>query len=916
MSSKKKLESYQDDNASADGSTEGVAEGGDVIPSSDIHNGMPARHSLGTPLGLGRRSIPLRTEGNIHSYKNYPHDTYSFIGNPKSKPISFVFGLMVFSIQVSLMLLFIFDETQIFKELTSGNEHEDSEHPFLPANVEPIVRASQYLALLSYILFSDGAMEDVTTAIDLFRFQQEWQMRLSSFLRLFEGSLAVTATTLLIMQSGRVGEAVLSILAVEFISQLDNLAFELMRIGRYSATLQREANKIADDKLPEEYVKSYNNASAYKPLIMLLVFVATFVPMAVEHYNENINKYVVDKFRVEFEDNDLKIYDGCYSIEANHQTLTKEDIVYTPRSTSTPKGSFRFCVNEDGTGSWVLYEGRDNLACKSNATPVARSSASHSFNIADTFEKNWFDVIWLPIDAAFFEASCEVRNGICNPEFNKAKYGWDGGDCCANTCQNPECHSGIVTNAFKGALTGMREGFRNCQDPTMLKATITITSVETKWYQTDGGKWKSKLPPLMTFKCENQLDHFVVTVEEKMRNMSETVFFEDWSLCSLDVSKGEKFMSVNYKFDFHDFYNFVTTQELKDAVDSYLVHGPSRTIRYGEEIEFWDVSRISDFSRLFSMGRNPKVASFNSSLAKWDTSRATDMSGMFLGASLFNSDVSSWNVEKVTSMHYMFESASSFNSDLSSWNVEKVTNMDSIFLAASAFNSDISLWNVGKVTCMCRMFESASTFNSDLSAWDVGKVTDMNYMFTSASSFSSDVSLWNVGKVTSMRSTFNTVSLFNSDVSLWNVGKVTNMRSMFRSAYSFNSDVSSWNVGNVTNMKYMFSEANSFNNDVSMWNVEKVSKTSYMFWNASSFNIDVSLWQVNKVTDMSGMFIGASVFDQNLCYWGNKLSAGVAFDGGIYGRIFESTSCPCEGNPDLNVFPRTTFCACDCNWAG
>ena len=31
-----------------------------------------------------------------------------------------------------------------------------------------------------------------------------------------------------------------------------------------------------------------------------------------------------------------------------------------------------------------------------------------------------------------------------------------------------------------------------------------------------------------------------------------------------------------------------------------------------------------------------------------------------------------------------------------------------------------------------------------------------------------------------------------------------------------------------------------------------------------------------------------------------------------HGQIFESSSCPCEGTPDLNVFPNTTFCACDC----
>ena len=140
---------------------------------------------------------------------------------------------------------------------------------------------------------------------------------------------------------------------------------------------------------------------------------------------------------------------------------------------------------------------------------------------------------------------------------------------------------------------------------------------------------------------------------------------------------------------------------------------------------------------------------------------------------------------------------------------------------------------------------------------------------------------------------------------------------MFFQASSFGSDVSLWNVGNVTNMVAMFDDASSFNSDVSSWNVEKVTDMSSMFWNASSFNSDVSLWQVSKVTDTSSMFVGASLFNQNLCSWGNSLSSsGVIFDDSIYGRIFENSSCPCEGSPALEVFPNTTFCACDCNSTG
>lgn len=838
MSSSKKLTSHRDGNPSADGSTEEGAAGGDGVKGPDNDVAEDAQHSLGFTLGLGRRSIPPQgVDGSACDRRNYPRDTYSFISNPKSKPISFVFGILVFSVQISLMFLLIFDETAIFNEVSSGSEHDDSEHKFLPANVEILVRTSQYLALVVYIVFSDGAMEDITLAIELIPSGAHWQMTLSCFLRFLQGTLGVVGTTLLIMITDRVRDAVLNILAMEFISQLDNMAFELMRNGRYSAQLQKEANKIADETLPDEYAKSYKNSSFCRIVVMFLAFVATLFTMGIYNYRQNNNKYVVDQFRVEFNDVGLKEHNGCYAIDANRKSLKQEDILYSRTDSTTSKVLFSFCGEKDGAGSWVLYEGsKDNVyACTS--TPLARSSKSDSFNIEATFESNWFDVIGLPIDAAFFVAPCEVRNGICNPEYNNAQYGWDGGDCCADTCNKPECVSGTVKNAFDGTFSGGKKGFQNCQDPALEQATITITSIEGLWYEV-AGTWFRRALPTMTFQCNNEFNHLEVTITKGMENQSETVFFEDWDECSLKVTEGDNIMAVNYSVEFKNIDCLHCRKELQDAVDTYLLHGPSKTRIYGEDIGSWDVSRISDFSDLFNSNRNPMAASFDSSLANWNTSRATDMSRMFQGASSFNSDLLLWNVGNVVNMAEMFAFTSDFNGDVSSWNVEKVTNMDSMFAVASSFNSNVSSWNVGKVA---------------------------------------------------------------------------NMYSMFFNASSFGSDVSLWNVGNVTNMHSMFEDASSFKSDVSSWNIEKVKDMSFMFWNASSFNIDVSLWQVNKVTAMSSMFFGASLFNQNLCSWGDKLSSsGVTFDG-ISGRtIFENSGCPCDGTPDLNLFPSTSFCACNC----
>ena len=69
----------------------------------------------------------------------------------------------------------------------------------------------------------------------------------------------------------------------------------------------------------------------------------------------------------------------------------------------------------------------------------------------------------------------------------------------------------------------------------------------------------------------------------------------------------------------------------------------------------WDVSRVTDMSRLFSSQR-----SFDADISNWDVSRVKDMSGMFLGASSYNGDLSRWDVSKVKDMSGMFGGATLF----------------------------------------------------------------------------------------------------------------------------------------------------------------------------------------------------------------------------------------------------------------
>ena len=86
---------------------------------------------------------------------------------------------------------------------------------------------------------------------------------------------------------------------------------------------------------------------------------------------------------------------------------------------------------------------------------------------------------------------------------------------------------------------------------------------------------QNDLPPQMSFNG-NGWNHFVFTVRRKWK-----ASLRRFSL------KGEIFMPVTYTDGYID--SFFTTQELGEVVDDHLLHGPSKTGRYGGKIEFWDV---------------------------------------------------------------------------------------------------------------------------------------------------------------------------------------------------------------------------------------------------------------------------------------------------------------------------------------
>ena len=262
-------------------------------------------------------------------------------------------------------------------------------------------------------------------------------------------------------------------------------------------------------------------------------------------------------------------------------------------------------------------------------------------------------------------------------------------------------------------------------------------------------------------------------------------------------------------------------ETLRIAVKDWLEDEIKAEASYGH-ISNWDVSSVTDMSRMFSFAQ-----AFNQPIGNWDVSNVTDMQGMFHGAYSFNQPLNNWNTSSVTTMRRMFNGASSFNQPIGNWDVSKVTDMSEMFNID--FNQDISSWDVSNVTNMQGMFIN-SHFSQDIGSWDVGKVTNMGTMFYGAKAFNQPIGDWNVSKVTDMERMFCNAKSFNQPIGNWDVSSVTRMYSMFINATSFNQDIGSWDVSSVTEMNAMFSGAEVFNQPLNNWVKNYYIEKSFFYW--------------------------------------------------------------------------------------
>ena len=138
-----------------------------------------------------------------------------------------------------------------------------------------------------------------------------------------------------------------------------------------------------------------------------------------------------------------------------------------------------------------------------------------------------------------------------------------------------------------------------------------------------------------------------------------------------------------------------------------------------------DLSNVTDLSHMFFECSN--LGGTNSGvidLSGWNTSTITNMSNMFTYCeTLTSANIGNWDVSKVSDFSYMFSSTDLFNENLNNWNIgTNVTGnieMTGMFELAKKFNSPLSNWDVTNVFDFVYFLRGAAEFDQDLGDWNV-----------------------------------------------------------------------------------------------------------------------------------------------------------------------------------------------------
>ncbi len=224
----------------------GSSSGGSTVepeltPVSKVSDKVPKDIRFRAQYKKNRESLNRRLDTGDES-AIYPPDCYSFISFHGPTELLFWIGVFVFLFQMAFLLcaLLSIANPRWRTGRVDDNPWDGVMAGLFATEVGPILRVTQFLSLVTSVIFVDSSVDDIVTAVQNFpnfslatSEDKVWSMALSSSLRFCQGLFALLVSFFLVFNSDNVIDVVLNFTALNFISALDNLFFDFSKTGKY-----------------------------------------------------------------------------------------------------------------------------------------------------------------------------------------------------------------------------------------------------------------------------------------------------------------------------------------------------------------------------------------------------------------------------------------------------------------------------------------------------------------------------------------------------------------------------------------------------------------------------------------------------------------------------------------------------------
>jgi leucine-rich repeat protein SHOC2 len=522
---------------------------------------------------------------SLKRLRKYPRDCYSMIALygptklgrpsqnnwPNSSRYLFFFGISIFFIQTFFFALLIYSVVNIARGSSEENDNPDVEEAegfvqmiatFIPSNSSSVVKMTQFLSLLVYVVFPGDSVMDLVKAFQHMPKRNTDSkdaapvrcMTLSCVLRGIAGGCAVTAALILVMTSRTVIDIILNFTALNSISSIDDMAFGLCEDGVFGPEFEDASEKIKRKMIPLWAHRKTTHVVYWKVMACIgVVFLGAFAFVMAAQQSTTL--WITRTFRVQFQEPAFKEFSGCYRINPSlENAFNRRGYTNVEKFGSYDLNTtFQYCRSER---QWLFYEDEGQDACEVYGNEIVHSLKTNDHDISPSFDSQWFFPISnSPFELFFFETldenelNCDLslEDGRCDDPFNEHGYNYDEGDCCASTCTGFSCGIGGLTSVF-GDISESGDGYQNCKHPRMEAITIRIDDmqssrqdmeIEPLWFLEnyfDETEFRSfpPVPPLLDLICDEK-QVLQVSIKPSMLNNSQTVMVEDGASCTLKV---------------------------------------------------------------------------------------------------------------------------------------------------------------------------------------------------------------------------------------------------------------------------------------------------------------------------------------------------------------------------------------------